>query len=162
MPWIIAIIAGLVLGAILISSRAARGVLIAVAALLAVGAIWLIYTDSSREYRAQTLIDVDEVELRQPLVDQRGGLYYLITSVKNLSSEHAIKSLKIQILAHDCPSDALTEECDIVGDETASLRVRVPAGQVRGVEELSTFANLPPVRTMLWTFSVIEVRAEVQ
>ena len=161
MPWIIAVIAGLVLGAVLISSRLARSALIAVAVLLALGAAWLVYTDRSREYLAQTLIDPSEVELREPHVEQRGGLYYLVTSIKNLSPEHSIKYLKIRVLAHDCAGETLDETCETVGDETMALTVRVPPEQVRGVAELASFSNLPAVRTMVWSFTVDEVRAEV-
>jgi hypothetical protein len=162
MAWIIVILAGLLLGAILIGSRTARTVLIGLAVLLVLGAGWLIYQEKMREHDARTLISPDEVELRDATVDQVGGLYYLVTSVKNLSGEHAIHSLRIRVQAHDCPEARLSEACETVGDQQVHVTVRVPPQQVRGIRELSPFANLPQATVMMWTFDVAEVRAVVE
>lgn len=162
MAWIFVIVAGLLLGALLIGSHVARAALIAVAVLLGAGAIWMIYAEHVRERDARILITPQQVELRAPSVERRGGLYYLVTAAKNLSEAHSIAALKIRVQALDCPSETVTDACEIVGDQIVSLTLNVPPQQVRGIQELAPFANLPQVRFMLWSFEVAEVRAEVR
>jgi len=160
MPWIVAIIAGLLIGALLVSSRTARTGLIAVAGLIVVLAAALIFYEKTAEIAAHSAIAPEEVELRDARMEPRGGLFYLVVAVKNLSEEHAIETLTIRITAHDCPTEALDDTCEAVGENDLSARLPVPPGQVRGIDQLSPIANLPDVRNLVWSFEVVDVRAE--
>ncbi len=162
MPWIIAIVAGLVLGAVLVSSRTARNALITVAVIFAIAAAWIIFSEERSEQRAHTLIGADEIELRTPQVERRGGLFYVVASVKNLSASHDTETIKLKILAHDCPTATLSDACEIVGERLENLRLVIPPGQVRGIDRLSSFSNMPQVENLVWSFEVMEVRARTR
>jgi len=132
-----------------------------IALLLAGGGIWWVI--HSREEAARilaTLIKPSEVEITDATLWNEYGSHKIVGAVRNLSGRHSLASFSLHITAFDCPSDAITPDCNTIGDKTVSVRVSVPPGQVRKFDESAYFPNMPKARVFKWSYTLQDVRAQ--
>ena len=162
MGWVVGLIIILGLCYFIIVTPEIRGILIGVLVVIAGLVGWLLYREYDEEHKSKTLISTAQVELRDMGVITRTGIKYIQGSVKNLSPSHALKNFTLRVRAHDCPSEKIDDACEIVGESTEDVKIEVPAGQVRAVERTVRFTNLPPARTLVWSYEVLDVRAVVE
>ena len=162
MAWLLGlvIVGGLVYLAY--STPEARKAIVIVLALVVGGVAFLLYREYSIDRKAVSRIAMDEVELRGFVTAPRTGVLYTKGSVKNLSKLHTLESLDMRVRAHDCPTTELSEACETVGESTEHIKLEVPPGQVRGAEKSVNISSLPAVRTLVWSYDVIAVRAKVE
>lgn len=162
MPWLIALVLVAGLAYLAYTSpqfRKGIGVLIAI---IVAAVAYLIYSEQMSEHRATSAIAVNEVELRDVSAVSRTGLYYAKGSVKNLSASETLDSFELRARAHDCPDETLSDACETVGESIDTIKLMIPPGQVRGMDQAVRVSNLPAVRTLVWTFDVMSVRARTE
>jgi len=107
-----------------------------IALLLAGGAIWWVIRSREEEARIEaTLIKPSEVEITDATLWDTYGSHKIVGTVRNLSDRHLLASFSLHITAFDCPNDAITQDCNAIGDETVSVHANVPPGQVRKFDE---------------------------
>jgi len=162
MGWVVGLIIVLGLCYFIIVTPEIRGILIGVLVVIAGLVGWLLYLEYDEEQKSKTLITTAQVELRDMGVITRTGIKYITGSVKNLSPSHALKTFTLRVRAHDCPGEKIEDACEIVGESSEEVKIEVPAGQVRAVERTVRFTNLPPARTLVWSYEVMDVRAVVE
>jgi len=162
MGWVVGLISLLGMCYFIIVTPEIRGILIGVLVVIAGLVGWLLYREYDEEQKSKTLISAAQVELRDMGVITRTGIKYIKGSVKNLSPSHALKTFTLRVRAHDCPGEKIDDACEIVGESTEEVKIEVPAGQVRAVERTVRFTNLPPARTLVWSYEVLDVRAVVE
>lgn len=161
MPWILASILIIGLAFLAYTMPEARKIVAGLFVVIVIGVGFLIWREQSLDNRAENAITIEEVELRDFSTTPKTGLLYAKGSVKNLSEDQAVDTVDIRVRAHDCPSEELTDACEIVGESVEHIKLHIPAGQVRGIEKIISLSNLPAVKTLVWSYDVVAVRADV-
>jgi hypothetical protein len=102
-------------------------------------------------------VPLNQVELTDLRLSKGFSLYKLSGNVKNNSTHH-LQSITLLVKAYDCPSNTITSDCQIIGeDDRVSTYVDVPPNQVRALNDV-TFVkldNMPQVkRTFIWSYDL--------
>ncbi|MDB6156167.1 MAG: hypothetical protein JWL90_4620 [Chthoniobacteraceae bacterium] len=129
--------------------------------LVALGIAASVRTISSHKEVAlsESRIGLEEVKLEnlEAKRSSRDGTYHVTARVQNLSSAHTLGSFSLSLKMIDRIG---SDSADVVGEETASIQVAVPPGQVRGISEDVTFASLPAPRgNYEWSHVITQVHA---
>ena len=132
-----------------------------IALLLAGCAIWWVIHNRQEEARIEaTLIKPSEVEIADATLWNNYGHHKIVGTIRNLSARYSLAAFSLHITALDCPNDTITQDCNTIGDETVSVRLSVPPGQVRKFDESVYFSNMPNARVFKWSYTLQDVRAQ--
>jgi hypothetical protein len=133
-----------------------------VAVLAGVG--WLYYQstetkkrEEKREALSRRLIRADEIVLSDMVLGQSSGFWRVKGNVTNRSS-HALSGFKLKIVVRDCPSET---SCTTIGEGLVSTYVSVPPNQRRAFDDSVSLRDMPQPTKWGWSYSVQEVRADV-
>lgn len=124
---------------------------------------WTISDSNDKQKVAQSLIQPNQIEATNLTMKKGFSLYQLSGEIKNNSS-YELTDLTFAIKAYDCPSDTITNDCTIIGqDDDVSTYIDVPPNQVRAIND-ATYVNLdnmPAVRgNFLWSYSIVKTIAK--
>jgi len=133
MGWIVGIAVVLLFIWLMVVSPGFRGFVFLLALLIAGGIWWFVGSQQEKSRLASELITPAEVHLSDVSLWSRDtGSHKITGKIKNLSASHALSRIRLRLVAYDCPAEALTSDCEIIGETTVSpLLGVVPAGQVR-------------------------------
>ena len=94
--------------------------------------------------RSLTSIDSTSVELQNWVISGNGAPWRLQGLLVN-HAQREIKAVTLQLERLDCPKEAtLAANCSVVLRDTHTLRMTLPAGQQRQVDESIWSHNTPP------------------
>jgi hypothetical protein len=118
--------------------------------------LFLLISDATSKREAELSkhrIAASEVEFQDLLLTS--DLSHLRGRVKNNSPRYDLESAELRIILKDC----MGSNCDVVGQTEESIRMNVPPGQTRGIEEYLYFSNVPKLRgTLQWEYKVNFIR----
>ncbi len=161
MAWLIGILLLIFFLWLLVVSPGFRGLVLILIVVVGFGIWWLLDNRLEQERTARQLIMPSDIQLADLEMGKRlsGSTYELSGKIKNLSKLYSLRSLRFDIKAYDCPSSAMLDECDIIGQELETVYVLVPPGQVRDFSEWVSFSNMPPPRNFKWSYAITELKA---
>ncbi|CAN1724409.1 protein of unknown function [Hyphomicrobium sp. 1Nfss2.1] len=81
-------------------------------------------------------------------------------SVTNVSSTLSVKNFSVRLLVYDCPFFT-RPGCNIVGDETTTVFLGIPAKQKRSFSQTLFFRGLPTLAPGDWTWAYTVSEVEV-
>ncbi len=127
---------------------------------LAVGGVWYLIDSNARNtarryQEARSLVTPDQVVLTDLGLGESYGLWQMTGSATNRSS-HTITQIEIQVRIQNCPTETT---CVTVGQSTASDYVTIPPSQMRAIDMLPSFPNLPALENWRWNYQVIAIAA---
>lgn len=136
---------------------AAIGVLVLFGGLLG----YLFFSTTSEPARQAELIPLNEVSLSKLNFSLEPSPTRLTGNILNGSDRYRLRNVEIRVTLHDCPDeDAALSDCLIIADDTGSVTVNIPSGQLRGFSMLLQFTDLPEVEGVVrWHYDVISTRA---
>lgn len=114
-------------------------------------AVYFIHQKSERE-AAKSRISFSEVRFDDLRLGIGSGT--LSGEVRNRSQRYTLTSVGLLITVRDC----IQGSCDVVGQESETLWMDVPPGQVRAVDHYVYFPHLPPRRgDYQWDYRITSV-----
>jgi hypothetical protein len=123
--------------------RLAMAILLALGVITGLGIYW--YT-VHQDKISKSLISPDDIELKNLSLRSLNDSYLLYGEIKN-NSEYNLTSITLEFTAYDCPTDEITPDCEIIGEDEVYSFVIVPAGQVREIDgAYLSFYNMPTVK----------------
>jgi len=114
--------------------------------------------------RPNTLISIKDIEFNNtqmyhPTNDDSYGVIKITSNIKN-NSKYTLDSLTLMVLAYDCPSIIMSPNCEIIGQNEVHEYITVPPGQIREMESLVFFSDIPLIKNNFkWTYKVTNIRA---
>ncbi len=159
MFWVLLIIALIVMA---FYFKWARYLLAALVGIVAIIALYLVNASSENQKKAEAAkhrMSASDLAIQDTTLSSPAGNYssQLSGRVRNLSPRYTLTNLQMRVVVQDCV-DAI---CDTVGDETESIYVRVPPGQVRDFGHSFYFPNVARFRgKWQWNYTVQSVSAD--
>jgi hypothetical protein len=113
------------------------------------------------EVKRWSIVQPSQIEIRSPSIEARFGDYRVVASAKN-NSKSRITSLRADVVALDCQGSGASA-CETVGrSENQEFIVDIPAGEVRGLDQVVRFKDFPTLRgTLLPRLTVKRTRAAI-
>ena len=105
-------------------------------------------------------ISPDEIELAGMRlgVDGDGETYHVKGQVQNNSQKLTLTELQVKVSLQDCLE---TGDCQIIGEQVATIPTDVPAGQNKPFEAETKFKDLPKPRgTLGWHYSIVAAKSK--
>ena len=113
------------------------------------------------EQTAAAQIAPEEIDLEGMRlgVDGDGESYHVMGQIQNNSQKLTLTELQVKVSLQDCLD---TGECQVIGEQVATIPTDVPAGQSKEFETHTRFKDLPkPKGTLGWHYSVVAAKAKL-
>jgi hypothetical protein len=144
--------------------RKALGVcLVLLLVLVAAGVAWFYYAkleDDRRAELSRRLIRPDEIVFTDTTLGQSYGSWKVKGKVTNRSA-HELSGFTLKIVVRDCPVPG-GPSCMTIGEDEVSTYLSVPPNQTRAFEKFVYLRNMPEPTKFGWSYTVQEIRGQVQ
>lgn len=113
--------------------------------------------EDKRRQRARAAIKETEIEIGDARLSMESFAKFTATVTNN--SKFPLRSLTLRISIEDCAEKET--RCRVVGEDSVSQYLEVPASQVRAMDTFANFSNLPPLKNPRWFYRVESVEADL-
>lgn len=162
MEWLVALIA---VGAVIWAAVRFPAVRIALglAVLAAVAAYFYFTWQAERqEQYAESLIAKSDLMVSDVTLgrDQFSSGFYTLKGRLLNNSRHTFTGMTIAVYAYDCPSAGVElSGCLVIGQDSATVSVTVPPGQVRSFSGLIMFSDMPAIKgSFAWSYASSKIK----
>lgn len=147
---------------LVMGSRRFRALVAKVVLVFAVIAIVIYFYAAKQDKLVRSRIPPAQLTLQNLSLESQFGNYILHGRVTNNSKSFSLKCMTLEITARDCPGEAKSRNCKVVGDEKENVCVEIAPGKSG---DFDTYVNLPggalnPHRKLAWDYRVFETYSE--
>lgn len=161
MAWILLVVALALVAGYLIITFGYRTSVFVLLSVLVIGLIVVIWYAEFHQATRSNLILAKEVELENFKVEVTyGNSFNMFARVRNLSADHALIAVGVEISASDCAVPGQAEGCVIVGQQEQEIQVDVPAQQARDITRQFIFPPMRPQGELRWSYSILYAGAK--
>ncbi len=161
MAWILLVVALALVAGYLIITFGYRTSVFVLLAVLVTGLVMVIWYAEFHQTTRSNLIFAEEVELENFIVEVTyGNSFKMFARVRNLSADHSLIAVGIEISASDCTVPEREETCVIVGQQEQEIQVDVPAQQARDITRQFIFPPMRPQGELKWSYSILYAGAQ--
>ena len=161
MAWILLVVALALVAGYLIITFGYRTSVFVLLAVLVTGLVMVIWYAEFHQTTRSNLIFAEEVELENFIVEVTyGNSFKMFARVRNLSADHTLIAVGIEISASDCTVPEREETCVIVGQQEQEIQVDVPAQQARDITRQFIFPPMRPQGELKWSYSILYAGAQ--
>ena len=161
MAWILLVVALALVAGYLIITFGYRTSVFVLLAVLVTGLVMVIWYAEFHQTTRSNLIFAEEVELENFIVEVTyGNSFKMFSRVRNLSADHTLIAVGVEISASDCTVPDREETCEIVGQQEQEIQVDVPAQQARDITRQFIFPPMRPRGELKWSYSILYAGAQ--
>ena len=129
--------------------------------ILVIGGVAWWQSNEQSDRRAKTLIPKTDVEFEVIKLFYDYS-YKLSGTLKNNNGENILSGVNLIVQARDCPTNIVSPECTIIGEDDVYIITNIPPHQARTFDTHVSFYNMPSVKgTFVWSYSVTGTRARI-
>jgi hypothetical protein len=161
MAWILLVVALALVAGYLIITFGYRTSVFVLLSVLVLGLVMVIWYAEFHQATRSNLISTEEVELENFNVEVTyGNSFKMFARVRNLSADHALIAVGVEISASDCTAPDQEETCVIVGQQEQEIQVNVPERQARDITRQFIFPPMRPQGELKWSYSILYATAQ--
>ena len=113
--------------------------------------------EEKRRQQARVAIKPTEIAIGDARLSMESVGKFTATVTNN--SKFPLKALTLRISIEDCAEKGT--QCRVVGEDTVSQYLQVPASQVRAMDTYANFSNLPALKNPRWFYRIETVEADL-
>jgi hypothetical protein len=161
MAWILLVVALALVAGYLIITFGYRTSIFVLLFVLVLGLVMVIWYAEFYQATRSNIISTEEVDLENFKVEVTyGNSFKMFARVRNLSADHALIAVGVEISASDCTTPDQAETCVIVGQQTQEIQVDVPVQQARDITRQFIFPPMRPQGDLKWSYSILYATAQ--
>jgi hypothetical protein len=147
---------------LVMGSRRFRALVAKVILVFAVIAIGIYLYAAKQDKLVRSRIPPSQLALQHLSLESQFGNYLLRGRVKNNSKSFSLKCMTLEITARDCPREAKTHDCKVIGDDKENVCVEIAPGKSG---DFDTYVNFPggalnPHGKLAWDYRVFETYSD--